>query len=269
MPPALVSALLSTAVRGPLRDPMRTPPSTNAPSAAASREAKTPIAVVPSRIALLACASFSDARKLRGGSRHVPAGVRRALPLKRRLANFRLQNGIPRPMIRAVRKRDWDTLRRVVLTPLAVIRQLVRAIVVPFGHPLVSLAAFRRLPLVGPCRCSGEPRDFSLSLSQPRRVFRVSATRDDVIYWPFWAYLALSLIHIREQALPADRAKIAEVFLNVWNDTLDRDVECDTRRDTNRNRSAKWADKLALHFASQFDGERYRVLWSANTKNRE
>ena len=69
--------------------------------------------------------------------------------------------------------------------------------------------------------------------------------------------------------MPVHRANIVEVVLEAWNDGLDGDVEGDSKRERNRNRSAKWVDKLARRFAKQYEGERYRVFWSANKKNRE
>ena len=69
--------------------------------------------------------------------------------------------------------------------------------------------------------------------------------------------------------MPVHRANVAEIILKGWNHALAGNVEGDAKRDRNRNRSAKWVDKLARRFAQEYQGKRYRVFWSAYKKNRK
>ena len=69
--------------------------------------------------------------------------------------------------------------------------------------------------------------------------------------------------------MPVHRDNIGAVVLNAWNDALLVDVQGDDRRDRNRKRSSAWVDALARRFREGYEGDRYRVFWLGNKKNRE
>ena len=69
--------------------------------------------------------------------------------------------------------------------------------------------------------------------------------------------------------MPVHHATIGTVVLNAWKDALYADVQGDNRQDRNRKRSSRWVDALARCFRESYGGDRYRVFWSHNKKNRK
>ncbi|MCY4547222.1 MAG: hypothetical protein OXC28_02540 [Defluviicoccus sp.] len=71
--------------------------------------------------------------------------------------------------------------------------------------------------------------------------------------------------------MPVHRGNIGGVIFEAWRHALDHDERSDTQPDKrirNRKRSSAWVDSLAGRFYARYEGDRYRLFWLGNNKNR-